>query len=156
MERQDIVRGVLDAAEQFNGRKLWKRFTNFDFFGVRVAGRDELVLAGVLGDAGEEYGLSLFRGPQAAASIASLLEPDGAGDDAMEEMDMLGFSTEAFGNLPPDAQAMLRKAGRHPRYDEEVPHFLAKPPRQRPRFPHDRSEERRVGKECRSRWSPYH
>ena len=23
-------------------------------------------------------------------------------------------------------------------------------------FLHDRSEERRVGKECRSRWSPYH
>src|SRR5260221_3699873 len=23
-------------------------------------------------------------------------------------------------------------------------------------FPDDRSEERRVGKECRSRWSPYH
>src|ERR1043166_2054768 len=23
-------------------------------------------------------------------------------------------------------------------------------------FSHDRSEERRVGKECRSRWSPYH
>src|SRR3712207_8715321 len=23
-------------------------------------------------------------------------------------------------------------------------------------FPHLRSEERRVGKECRSRWSPYH
>ena len=23
-------------------------------------------------------------------------------------------------------------------------------------FPPDRSEERRVGKECRSRWSPYH
>ena len=22
--------------------------------------------------------------------------------------------------------------------------------------PHSRSEERRVGKECRSRWSPYH
>ena len=24
------------------------------------------------------------------------------------------------------------------------------------RFPRLRSEERRVGKECRSRWSPYH
>ena len=24
------------------------------------------------------------------------------------------------------------------------------------RHPEDRSEERRVGKECRSRWSPYH
>src|SRR2546430_3555693 len=26
----------------------------------------------------------------------------------------------------------------------------------RSRFPQSRSEERRVGKECRSRWSPYH
>src|SRR2546430_1266030 len=26
----------------------------------------------------------------------------------------------------------------------------------RPERTHDRSEERRVGKECRSRWSPYH
>ena len=26
----------------------------------------------------------------------------------------------------------------------------------RPKFPNSRSEERRVGKECRSRWSPYH
>src|SRR5256885_10454528 len=25
-----------------------------------------------------------------------------------------------------------------------------------PKATHDRSEERRVGKECRSRWSPYH
>src|SRR2546430_9113075 len=25
-----------------------------------------------------------------------------------------------------------------------------------PAVPHERSEERRVGKECRSRWSPYH
>src|SRR3712207_7218928 len=24
------------------------------------------------------------------------------------------------------------------------------------KFPYQRSEERRVGKECRSRWSPYH
>src|SRR5204863_6108670 len=43
----------------------------------------------------------------------------------------------------------------------------ARPPRRRPRVPAGRgarcaapgalrSEERRVGKECRSRWSPYH
>jgi hypothetical protein len=137
MERKDIVCGVLDAVEQFIGRKLWKRFTNFDFFGVRVVGRDELLLAGVLGDAGEEYGLSLFRGSQAAAFIASLLDSDGPGDDVLNDMDMLSFSIEAFGDLPPDAQAVLREAGRHPRYDEEVPHFLAKPPRQQPRVPND-------------------
>ena len=27
---------------------------------------------------------------------------------------------------------------------------------QTPQIPNERSEERRVGKECRSRWSPYH
>ena len=27
---------------------------------------------------------------------------------------------------------------------------------QKDNWPHGRSEERRVGKECRSRWSPYH
>ena len=32
---------------------------------------------------------------------------------------------------------------------EKEPHFVTKVPK-------CRSEERRVGKECRSRWSPYH
>lgn len=54
MERTDIICGVLDAAEQSIGRKLWKWFTNYDSLGVRVAGRDELILAGVPGDAREE------------------------------------------------------------------------------------------------------
>ena len=30
------------------------------------------------------------------------------------------------------------------------------PIRKKGKLPHTRSEERRVGKECRSRWSPYH
>src|SRR2546422_6236872 len=39
-----------------------------------------------------------------------------------------------------------------------VGHFEARPLRFRNSFLQkcDRSEERRVGKECRSRWSPYH
>ena len=63
MERKDIICNVLQAAAEYNGRKLWKRFTNYDCFGVRITGEDELMLGVVLGDAGEEYGLSLFRGP---------------------------------------------------------------------------------------------
>lgn len=41
MECKGVVHDVLDAAEQFIGRKLWRRFTNFDFFGVRAAGDRE-------------------------------------------------------------------------------------------------------------------
>ena len=139
MERKDIIRDVLQAAGEFNSRKLWKRFTNYDCFGVRIAGEDELMLGVVLGDAGEEYGLSLFRGAQAAASLAAILDAEGPGDDALEDMDMLGFSMEEFGNLPPDAQTLLREADQHPRYDEPVPHFLAKPSGQQGRVP-DESE----------------
>jgi len=62
MKRTDIIHAALQAAIAFHSRKLWKRFTNYDCFGVRVAGEDDLIIGGVLGDAGEEYGLSLFRG----------------------------------------------------------------------------------------------
>jgi len=137
MERKGIMADVLQAVQAFNSRKLWKRFTNYDCFGVRIAGEGELILGVVLGDAGEEYGLSLFRGEQAVASLAALLDAEGPGDDALEDMDMLGFSMEDFGNLPPDAQGLLREGGRHPRYDEQVPHLLAKPAGQQGRVPNE-------------------
>jgi hypothetical protein len=139
MERKDIICSLLDTVGEFNSRKLWKRFTNYDCFGVRIAGEGELMLGVVLGDAGEEYGLSLFRGPNAAASFAALLDSEGLVDDVVEDMDMLGFTMMAFGSLPPEDQSLMREVGQHPRYDEKVPHFLAKPPTCRARFP-DESE----------------
>lgn len=137
MERKDVIRNVLQAAGEFNDRHIWKRFTNFDCFAVRVPGEGRPMLSVVLGDAGEEYGLSLFRGPEAVASLAGLLDPNGPGDDALEAADMLGYSMEAFRDMPPDAQALVREVGQHPRHDEQVPHFLAKPPGRQPRLPDD-------------------
>ncbi len=144
MESESIMADACKAACDFHRRKLWKRFTNYDCFGVRIAGRDDLILGVVLGDAGEEHGLSLFRGPNAAACLGALLEPEGPGDDALEDMDTLGFSMEAFGTLPPDAQTLLRDGGRHPQYREAVPHFLAKPAGQNSRLPNE-SELRELG-----------
>jgi hypothetical protein len=139
MERKEIIGNVLQAAGEFHGRRLWKRFSNFDCFAIKTPGLDEPMLGVVLGGGGEEYGLSLFRGPRAMDSLNTLLNPDTLGDDAMEDLDMLGFSMAAFGDLPPDAQAFLREAGQHPRYDERVPSFLVKSPGQQPRLP-DESE----------------
>jgi hypothetical protein len=141
MAIKDILRDVLQAVGEFNSRKLWKRFTNYDCFAVRIAGQEDLIIGGVLGDAGEEYGLSLFRGPRAVASFAGLLDSEALGDDVLEEVDLLGFNMDTFGNLPPDAQSLLREAGVHPRYDEQVPQFLVKPPGRQVRLP-DESELR--------------
>jgi hypothetical protein len=63
------------------------------------------------------------------------MDSESLGDDAMEDLDMLGFSMEAFGNLLPETQRALREAGQRPRYDEQVPHFLAKAARHRAGFP---------------------
>ena len=42
-------------------------------------------------------------------------------------------------------------------YDDTIgKSFIAKQASKGKDLPVDRSEERRVGKECRSRWSPYH
>jgi len=139
MERKDVIRNVVQAAGGFHSRQLWKRFTNFDCFGVRVPGQAEPMLGVVLGGGGEEYGLSLFRGPGATDSLDTVLHPGTLGDDALEDLDMLGFSMVSFGELPPDTQALFREVGQHPRFDELVPSFLAKSPGQRPRLP-DESE----------------
>src|SRR5258708_15339497 len=46
--------------------------------------------------------------------------------------------------------------GRHPGYLSRREQRADTWHRRRPRQSRSRSEERRVGKECRSRWSPYH
>lgn len=86
MERSEIVRAVLDAVAQFNGRKFWKRFTNFDCFGVDLASRGEAMLGAVLGNGGEEYGLSLFRGPHAATTLTALFDGGPPADDPTQKL----------------------------------------------------------------------
>ncbi len=152
MERKEIVQNVLQAAGEFQGRRLWKRFSNFDCFAIKASGPDEgspnaidrvgepePMLGVVMGAGGDEYGLSLFRGPRAADFLSMLMSSGELGDDLLEDLDMLGFSMAPFGDLPPDTQASLRKAGLHPRYDEQVPSFLVKLPGRQPRLP-DESE----------------
>src|SRR2546422_9739163 len=50
-----------------------------------------------------------------------------------------------------DGERPVQRAREVPR-----PIRLRERPPPRARLAHERSEERRVGKECRSRWSPYH
>src|SRR2546426_10235263 len=50
-----------------------------------------------------------------------------------------------------DQRLLLPRHGRDPIVGQELPPYGVAV-----RRPLERSEERRVGKECRSRWSPYH
>ncbi len=137
MADSNLIRDLVEAARQFDSRDLWKRFTNYDCFSVHLPGREEPVLASVMGDAGEQYGLMLFRGPHAIDSFVALTGPDGPGDDTTEAMDMLSFRMEIFGEIDPNIQALYRQAGVHPKFHEEVPDFLVKPTNCRPRLPNE-------------------
>jgi len=139
MEAKRLIRDVVQAARDLDARELWKRFTNFDCFAVRLLGQDEPLVASVMGAAGEQYGLMLFRGPRAAEGFRALTAAAGPADDAVEDLDMLSFNVEPFGEMDPLSQGFYRGAGLHPRFDEQVPGFLVKPPNRRPRMP-DRAE----------------
>src|SRR3712207_7214548 len=81
---------------------------------------------------------------------------DWSSDVCSSDLDFLGFLDGPYR----DARRHLLRHETRCRGGEAVPAALA---RQRERFARFflpawpcRSEERRVGKECRSRWSPYH
>ena len=63
-------------------------------------------------------------------------------------LDMLGDNYEITENTNEAEAILVRSAGMH---DMDLPESLLAVARAGAR-----SEERRVGKECRSRWSPYH
>src|SRR5256885_8221073 len=88
-------------------------------------------------------------------------------EDGIRDYKVTGVQTCAlpiFGRrLHDELDADIVAAARLVLDDERLAHFLRKPLRHharenvgRPAGWIGRSEERRVGKECRSRWSPYH
>src|SRR5256885_6123795 len=88
-------------------------------------------------------------------------------EDGIRDYKVTGVQTCA---LPISRTPCEHSARRHARHREATCHHAYSPPPQTLRMhgstpesgcqaPHhaaQRSEERRVGKECRSRWSPYH
>ena len=102
--KSKLLQNVMKAARDFHARKLWHRFTNYDCFVVRLPDQDDPVLATVMGAAGEQYGLMLFRGPDAIGSFEALIDPSCSGDDTVESMDMLSFSMSPFGEIDPKVQ----------------------------------------------------
>src|SRR3712207_9334453 len=85
-----------------------------------------------------------------------LLAPDRIGTDGAGPYPPAIAAARKDGLLPQDP---LHHVTKHLQQGIESDHFRVKRPM--PRIGgfqsfHTRSEERRVGKECRSRWSPYH
>ena len=134
MAQNSHLDDLIEAAKAFQGRKLWRRFTNFDCVAIRLPDQDAPIIASIMGHAGEQFGLMLLRGPHAVDSFVNLTSEE-ASDDVIEQVDMLSFSTARFGELSPQLQTFYRNAGVHPRHNDPVPDLLVKPPNRQPRLP---------------------
>lgn len=140
MKVVEIRNQMVLAALELHKRKLWEHFTNYDCFSVEIQGLDDPMLGVILGHAEEEYGMNLFRGPEAHASLSAMLSPVPQGDDLFDAMDLLGFTMEAFGKLDSERKGWIRKAGLHPGNSESVPCFLVKSPGYRPLLPEPKDQ----------------
>src|SRR5574342_1418361 len=84
-----------------------------------------------------------------AALTARMVEKHGGEVDLakMEEFDAPSYNQDiqGLGGFPPGAEEFHRRLEANDAFIIISPEYNA-----------SRSEERRVGKECRSRWSPYH
>src|SRR5260370_15248329 len=80
-------------------------------------------------------------------------------EDGIRDSSVTGVQTCALPICVDDRKPEVRR--RHQRLDAVAAadlerHHRAEPRSEQSLLNFDRSEERRVGKECRSRWSPYH
>src|SRR5260221_666552 len=86
------------------------------------------------------------------------IEGDDDGEDADEAPKAAAMSDRLAQRLSAHRTAALQtEVARHPQVAlAALVHGMVQTILQGSHYGHDRSEERRVGKECRSRWSPYH
>ncbi len=137
MAHNDLIGDVVRAAQEFHSRRLWERFTNSDCIAVRAPGEEHPLMASIMGDGGEQYGLHLLRGPRAAQFLAALASGQWPADESIEEMDLLGFSMELSRDIHPESREFFRRANVHPAADDVVPELIAKPPNRRVRPPNE-------------------
>src|ERR1035438_5356188 len=96
--------------------------------------------------------------PSSAVVVVSLIRPAKVPDSQFFYTDLSMSYAAAIDQLNAMVPELYTQGGQPRRKFslEEIGVLLSALGDPHRRFPSVRSEERRVGKECRSRWSPYH
>jgi len=128
-----LCREIVSAAQEFDARGLWRELENDDCFAVIVPGEEHAMYATIMGQAGMEFGLMLFRGENAAQDLVEMLDGDPRDRDTPDEVSFMGFSMSRFAEVPAFARTILKKAKAASRRENIVPFFVAQDPGKRPR-----------------------
>jgi len=128
LSRSRLYRETLNAAMRFHSRRLWERFEYPHSFAVSVPGEEHPMLASIMGQGEQEFGLCLTRGKDAFRGMMAILESDAFNDDLVDVCPFMGFSMTRFEEVPPPGRKFLNTAKFRPGPGSIVPLFLAKEP----------------------------
>ncbi len=127
-----LHKSLYHAALRYYDEKPWNWIEGEDFFAVRVPGESDPLAVSVLGAAGQEYGLSIMRGPSAVSSMTTI---NLGGMPDRSTLDVMSLSMEPYKTIPAELRMFYKRAGIKPRAESRVPLFFVKTPYQIVREP---------------------
>ena len=128
MTRREIYSETYHAAMELVSMRLWEEYEAEECFALDVPGEEYPAVATIMGQAGQEYGLTLSRGPDAYRGMCAMFEVGDFDEDVVESVSLLGMSLEPLGNIPPYRREFLDRAGVSEDPSAPVPFFLVKEP----------------------------
>ena len=130
-----VSRSLLNACHEFHRAKPWQTYGSHLMIGLRLPGEDHLIVASIMGSAGQEFGLQLFRGADAPDFFRRLQEGEAEWNDQLvARASMLSFSMKRAVHADEYDRKILAAAGTRFRRDGIVPTFISKRPGQVPRL----------------------
>ncbi len=129
MDRTRLARTLVQAALRFYDKGLWRKHPSEHIVGLRVPEDPLPLLASIIGSPGQEFGLCLYRGPDALMTLRSMLN-DGNREEVIAGWHMLSLTIEPANQVAPGLEELLREA----RFSGPMaPVFMAKEPGKRSR-----------------------
>jgi hypothetical protein len=126
LSQSRLYRETFAAAAAFHARRFWLEHGNDECFAVVVPGEEHPMLASIMGQGGEEFGLMLFRGPDAYRHWIAMLDAHPGETEMPDDAAFMGFSMTRFGHVPTFGRTFLKKAGATCTRGSVVPFFVAK------------------------------
>ena len=134
-KRSRLAKEAVAAAFELHRRRLWQVIDVDECVALRVPDESHLLIASIMGQAGEEVGLALYRGPGATQNMLKALRHENLDDDALDRLSTMSMSIAPLWQVPMESRPLLQEAGMHPLRDAMVPCFLVKRPHRKARLP---------------------
>src|SRR5688572_15391178 len=136
-----LARSLVDAAFELHRRRLWLESPGDALFLVRVPGEEHPLVATIVGQGGDHFGIFVAHGAAAFGRMVRFVADDEHQLSDFAETTILTVSMDLLYEIPPEYRTLLQRALFSTRRENLAPTFMAVPPHQPPR-PVNRTEAR--------------